>query len=62
MEGCELYAIPVDFADVEVFTDFGDFGGGDVVGSAPDALCGLMLFRSQALFMMARKWRSAHVV
>ena len=43
MEGRELYAVSVDFADVEVFSDLWDFGGGDVVCGAPDALCRFML-------------------
>lgn len=41
MEGRELDAVTVYFAEVEVFSDSGDFGGGDVVGGAPDAFCGL---------------------
>lgn len=43
MEGRELYAVPVDLADVEVFADFGDFGAWDVVCRAPDALGGRVL-------------------
>jgi hypothetical protein len=43
MERRKLYAVAVDLADVEVFSDFRDLGGGDVVCGAPDALCGLVL-------------------
>jgi hypothetical protein len=38
VEGSELDTIAVYFADVEVGADGGDMGGGDMVGSAPDAL------------------------
>ena len=43
LEGRELDAVPVDLADVEVLAHFGDFGGGDVVCGAPDALGGFVL-------------------
>lgn len=43
VEGRELDRVAIDLADVEVGTDFGDFGRGDVVGGAPDALGGLVL-------------------
>lgn len=36
MERCELDAVAVDLADVEVFSDFLDVGGRDVVCCAPD--------------------------
>lgn len=42
-EGCELYRVAVDLADVEVGADGGDEGGGDVVGGAPDAFGGGVL-------------------
>jgi hypothetical protein len=38
-----LNRIPVDFANVEVGAYGGDVGGGDVVCSAPYALCGFVL-------------------
>lgn len=38
MKGRVLDAVAVDLADVEVGLDFGDFGGDDVVGGAPDAV------------------------
>jgi hypothetical protein len=40
---CELYAVPVDLADIEILPDLGNFGGGDVVGSAPYAFGRLVL-------------------
>jgi hypothetical protein len=43
MEGGKLNAVAVNLADVEVFTHFGDFGGGYVVGDAPDAFGGFVL-------------------
>lgn len=45
MEGSELDAVAVDFADVQVLANFGDVGGGDVVCGAPDAFGGVMLWR-----------------
>lgn len=35
LEGGVLDAVAVDFADVEVFFDFWDVGGGDAVGCSP---------------------------
>lgn len=43
LEGCELDAVPVDLADVEVLAHFGDLGRGDVVCGAPDAFSGFVL-------------------
>jgi len=43
VEGRVLDAVAVYFADVEVCAYFGDFGGGDVVGGAPDAFGGFVL-------------------
>ena len=43
MEWRELNGISIYLADVEVLAHFGDFGGGDVVCGAPDALGGFVL-------------------
>lgn len=43
MEGRELNAVPVYFADVEVFAHRRDVLGWDVVCGAPDAICGFVL-------------------
>jgi hypothetical protein len=45
MERCVLYRVPVYLSDIEVILYFGDLGGDDVVGGAPDAFigCGKML-------------------
>jgi hypothetical protein len=43
MERRKLDTIPVYLSDVEILAYFGDFGRGNVVCGAPDALCGLML-------------------
>jgi hypothetical protein len=37
LEGRVLDAVPVDFADVQVFLHFGDVLGGNAVGCAPDS-------------------------
>ena len=43
-EGRVLDDVAVYLADVEVLLHFGDFGGGDAVGGAPDAgWCGCVL-------------------
>lgn len=39
----ELYAVPIDLADVEVLPDFRDLRSGDVVCGTPDALGGFVL-------------------
>lgn len=44
MEGRELDAVAVDFADVEILADFRDVLRGDVVCGAPDALRGFVLY------------------
>lgn len=62
VEGRELDAVPVDLADVEVLSDFCDFGGGDVVCGAPDALCGLVLRLCVRLRVAMISSRGAHVV
>lgn len=40
-----MYAVAIDFADVEILSNFRYLGGWDVVCGAPDALSGLMLLR-----------------
>ena len=55
MEGRVLNTIPVDLADVEVGFHFGDVGGGDAVGGAPDAGGGggvLFCFTTHAVRMV----------
>ena len=49
VEGRELDAVAVDFADVEIFADFGDVLRGDVVCGAPDALGGFVLDGSEGM-------------
>ena len=53
MEGRELYAVAIDFADVEILSNFRYLGGWNVVCSAPDALSGLMLLRVRSYFKEA---------
>lgn len=60
MEGRELYAIPVDFAEIEVLAHFWDTGGGDVVCSAPDALGGFVLLDSQVMTVVSQTMRGSH--
>jgi uncharacterized membrane protein len=43
MEGCELDAVAVDLADVEVVANFFDIVRGDVVCGAPDTVCRVVL-------------------
>jgi hypothetical protein len=43
MERRKLDTIPVYLSDIEILAYFGDVRGGDVVGGAPDALCGFVL-------------------
>lgn len=44
LEGCVLDGVAVDFADVHVFFDGGDFGAWNAVGCAPDfGGCGCVL-------------------
>jgi hypothetical protein len=52
VKGRKLDRIAVDLADVEVLAHFCYFGSWDVVGCAPDALGGLMLwmFRFRSIF------------
>jgi hypothetical protein len=59
VEGRELYAVPVNFADVEVLPHFWDTGSGDVVCSAPDALGGFVLLDSQARTVMSQTMRGS---
>jgi hypothetical protein len=49
VEWCELDTVAIDFTDVQVFADFGDVLGGDVVGGAPDAFGGIVLGHISAL-------------
>lgn len=62
MEWCELNAVSVDLADVEVLADFRDFGYGDVVCGAPDTFGGLVLRQLLACVKLELMWTGSHVV